>query len=218
MIPGGFVFYTIGTALFVFYKAHPERMNPLLSIDATFPMFIAAELPMGVTGLIIAGIFAAAMATLSSIMNSVATLASVDFYEKLVKKPDPKKSVLFAEIMTVVAGLIGIGFALLLSRYDIHSLFDVSIELAGLLGGGFAGAYTLGMFTRRANSPGVAIGVGSAIVLTTIAWSMNLVHPYFYLAISIMLCIVIGYIASLFFPAPTRSLRGLTIYSDEGYH
>nr|WP_316642314.1 sodium:solute symporter [uncultured Roseateles sp.] len=218
MIPGGFVFYTIGTALFVFYKANPERMNPLLSIDATFPMFIAAELPMGVTGLIIAGIFAAAMATLSSIMNSVATLASVDFYEKLVKNPDAKKSVLFAEIMTVVAGLIGVGFALLLSRYDIHSLFDVSIELAGLLGGGFAGAYTLGMFTRRANSPGVAIGVGSAIVLTTIAWSMNLVHPYFYLAISIMLCIVIGYIASLFFPAPTRSLRGLTIYSDEGYH
>lgn len=214
MIPGGFVFYTIGTALFVFYKANPERMNPLLSIDATFPMFIAAELPMGITGLIIAGIFAAAMATLSSIMNSVATLASVDFYEQLVKNRDQKKSVLFAEIMTVVAGLLGIATALALSRFDIHSLFDVSIELAGLLGGGFAGAYTLGMFTRRANTPGVAIGVAAAIVLTTIAWTMSLVHPYFYLAISIMLCIVIGYVASLFFPAPTRSLKGLTIYAD----
>jgi solute:Na+ symporter, SSS family len=214
MIPGGFVFYSIGTALFVFYKAHPERMNPLLSIDATFPLFIAAELPMGVTGLIIAGIFAAAMATLSSIMNSVSTLASVDFYEKLVKHPDPAKSVRFAEWMTVVAGLLGIGCALLLSRYDIHSLFDVSIELAGLLGGGFAGAYTLGMFTRRANSGGVAIGVASSIVLTTIAWSMKLVHPYFYLAISIMLCIVIGYCASFLFPQTTRSLKGLTIYAD----
>ncbi|HEY1131252.1 MAG TPA: sodium:solute symporter [Roseateles sp.] len=215
MIPGGFVFYAIGTALYVYYKAHPERMNPLLSIDATFPMFIAAELPMGVTGLIIAGIFAAAMATLSSIINSVATLASVDFYEKLVKNPDPKKSVLFAELMTVAAGLIGIGFALVLSRYDIHSLFDVSIELAGLLGGGFAGAYTLGMFTRRANAPGVAIGVASAILLTTVAWWMKLVHPYFYLAISILLCIVIGYLASLLFPPPRQSLKGLTIYKDD---
>lgn len=215
MIPGGFVFYSIGTALFVFYKAHPERMNPLLSIDATFPLFIAAELPMGITGLIIAGIFAAAMATLSSIMNSVSTLASVDFYEKLVRHPDPAKSVRFAEWMTVVAGLLGIGCALLLSRYDIHSLFDVSIELAGLLGGGFAGAYTLGMFTRRANSGGVAIGVASSIVLTTIAWSMKLVHPYFYLAISIMLCIVIGYGASFLFPQTTRSLKGLTIYADD---
>lgn len=214
MIPGGFVFYMIGTALFVFYKAHPERMNPLLPIDATFPLFIAAELPMGVTGLIVAGIFAAAMATLSGIMNSVATLVSVDFYDKLVKDSSQKKSVFFAELMTIVVGLIGIGAALLLSRFDVHSLFDVSIELAGLLGGGFAGAYTLGMFTRRANSPGVAIGIAASIGLTLVAWMFNLVHPYFYLAISILLCIVIGYLASLFFPAPTRSLKGLTIYTD----
>lgn len=215
MIPGGFVFYTIGTALFVFYKTHPERMNPLLNIDATFPMFIAAELPTGVTGLIIAGIFAAAMATLSGIINSVATLASVDFYEKFVKTPNQKKSVLFAEIMTVAAGLVGIGVALLLSRYDIHSLFDVSIELAGLLGGGFGGAYTLGMFTRRANAPGVAIGIASSMVLTVLIWSLHIVHPYLYLAISILLCIVIGYLASLMFPPPRQSLVGLTIYKDE---
>ncbi|TKR31175.1 sodium/solute symporter [Luteimonas gilva] len=214
MIPGGFVFYMIGTALFVYYKNNPERMNPLLPIDATFPLFIAAELPSGVTGLIIAGIFAAAMATLSGIMNSVATLISVDFYEKMAKNPTPAKSVRFAEWMTVAVGLVGIGVALLLSRFDIHSLFDVSIELAGLLGGGFAGAYTLGMFTRRANSPGVAIGIGSAIVLTLVAWSFKLVHPYYYLAISILLCIVIGYLASLLFPAPQRSLKGLTIYAD----
>ena len=74
----------------------------------------------------------------------------------------------FAEWMTVVVGLVGMGLALMLSRYDIHSLFDVSIELAGLLGGGFAGAYTLGMFTRRANWQGVAIGIGASIVLTTL--------------------------------------------------
>ncbi len=58
--------------------------------------------------------------------------------------------------MTVVTGLLGMGVALLLSRFDIHSLFDISIELAGLLGGGFAGAYTLGMFTP----PGQLAGPG----------------------------------------------------------
>ena len=46
------------------------------------------------------------------------------------------------------------------------------------------------------------------------AWTFHLVHPYFYLAISILLCIVIGYLASLCFPAPTRSLKGLTVYAD----
>lgn len=214
MIPGGFVFYMIGTALFMFYKANPERMNPLLPIDATFPLFIAAELPMGVTGIIIAGILAAAMATLSGIMNSVATLISVDFYDRFAKEKSQKKAVFFAEMMTIVVGLVGIGAALILSRFDVQSLFDVSIELAGLLGGGFAGAYTLGMFTRRANSPGVAIGIGAAIVITFIAWSFDLVHPYFYLAISILVCVVVGYLASLLFPPPTRSLVGLTIYKD----
>ncbi len=214
MIPGGFVFYGIGTALWMYYRNNPERLNPLLPIDATFPLFIAAELPAGVTGLIIAGIFAAAMSTLSSIINSISTLVSVDFYQKLVKDPNEKTAVRIAEWAGVGVGLVGIGIALVMSRYDIHSLFDVSIELAGLLGGGFAGAYTLGMFTRRANAPGVAIGVAGSVVITLVCWSMDLVHPYFYLAISILLCIVIGYVASLFFPAPKQSLKGLTIYSD----
>ncbi|MCW5579740.1 MAG: sodium:solute symporter [Luteimonas sp.] len=214
MIPGGFVFYGIGTALWAYYRDHPERLDPLLPIDATFPLFIAAELPAGVTGLIIAGIFAAAMSTLSSIINSVSTLASVDFYEKLKKDATPEQSVRFAEWIGVAVGVIAICIALVMSRYDIHSLFDVSIELAGLLGGGFAGAYTLGMFTRRANSKGVAIGVAGSIALTLLCWSIDLVHPYFYLGISIMLCIVIGYLASLCFPPPARSLEGLTVHKD----
>ncbi len=214
LLPGGFIFYAIGTVLFAFYKAHPERMDPLLPIDATFPLFIAAELPTGVTGLIIAGIFAAAMGTLSSTINSVATLLSVDFYERLAKNPTQRSSVRFAEWMSVVVGLVGIGLALLLSLYDIHSLLDLTIELAGLFGGGFAGAYTLGMFTRRANSGGVAIGIATAIVVTLAAWLMRLVHPYFYLGISILVCIVVGYCASYLFPAPTRSLAGLTIRND----
>ena len=149
-------------------------------------------------------------------VNSVATLASGDFYEKWVKNPNPKISVRFAEAMTVVTGLLGMGVAFLLSRYDIHSLFDISIELFGVLGGGFAGVYTLGMFTRRANWQGVSIGVAVSISLTMLAWSVSLVHPYFYLAISILLCIVIGYAASWFFPAPSSaSLKGLTIYEPK---
>lgn len=55
-----------------------------------------------------------------------------------------------------------------------------------------------------------------SILLTMIAWSMSLVHPYFYLAISIMLCIIIGYCASWLFPAPSaQSLKGLTIYEPK---
>jgi len=71
------------------------------------------------------------------------------------------------------------------------------------------------MFTRRANSPGVSIGVATAIVVTFVAWWYHLVHPYFYLGISIFICIVVGYLASLLFPPPTRSLAGLTIFAEK---
>jgi len=211
LLPGGIIFYGIGTVLFAYYKEHPERLDPLLPIDATFPLFIAAELPTGLTGLIVAGIFAAAMGTVSSTINSVATILSVDFYERLGKNVTQEKSVRFAEVMSVLIGLIGIGLALLLSTLNIHSLLDLTIEMAGLLGGGFAGAYTLGMFTKRANSAGVAIGIATAVVVTLIAWLMNLVHPYFYLGISIGTCIVVGYLASYLFPPPQQSLEGLTV-------
>jgi len=212
IFPGACLFYLIGTGLWVFYQSHPERMNPLLSIDATFPLFIAAELPAGITGLMIAGIFAASMATCSSIMNSVATMVSVDFYERLAKHPTQKTSIRLAEFVTALAGLIGIGLALLLSRYNVSSYLDVALEMYGLLGGGFGGAYTLGMFTRRANWQGVLIGMIASVVLTFACWWVNLVHPFIYLAIAVLSSIVFGYLGSLFFPPPNPdSLKGLII-------
>jgi solute:Na+ symporter, SSS family len=162
-------------------------------------------------------LFAAAMGTLSGTINSVATLLSVDFYDKIVRNPQQKKSVRFAEWMSVVVGLVGVGIAIILSRLDIHSLLDLTIELFGLLGGSCAGAYTLGMFTRRSNWQGVAIGIVSASLITLVCWIFGLVHPYFYLGIAIVTSIVIGYLASLLFPPPpAECLSGLTVFDGGG--
>ena len=216
ILPGSLILYLIGTGLYVFYHSFPERMNPLLRTDATLPLFIAAELPAGVTGLVLAGLFAAAMGTLSSILNSVATLVSVDFYESLAKKPNQATSIRIAEWVTVIAGLIGIGLALLLSRFSISSFLDIAIEFAGLFGGAFGGAYTLGMFTRRSNWQGVLIGMGVSYVATFVVWWHHLVHSFLYLGISVLFSIVVGYVASWFFPAPSEeSLTGLTILTPK---
>ena len=216
IIPASALFYLIGTGLYVFYHSHPERMNPMLPVDATFPLFIAAELPTGVTGLMIAGLFSAAMATSSSILNSVSTMVSVDFYEKIAKKPSQAFSIRLAEWVTVIAGLIGIGLAIMLSRFSINSFLDTSIELVGLFGGAFGGAYTLGMFTRRSNWQGVLIGMIASFVITFAVWWMHLVHPFLYLACSILISIVVGYAASFFFPPPPEeSLVGLTILTPK---
>jgi SSS family transporter len=214
VIPGSVMFFLVGTALYIFYQVNPERMDPSLSIDATFPLFISAELPVGVTGLIVAGIFAASMSTLSSILNSVATVSTVDLYEKFSKNKAVNENIRFAEIVTVVSGLVGVGLSLLLASYNIKSLLDVALQLWGLLGGGFAGAYTLGMFTKRANWQGVIVGVTVSFIVTFMSWTVDLVHPYFYLPLAVFVCIVVGYCASWLFP-PAKNLDGLTIFSGK---
>ena len=99
----------------------------------------------------------------------------------------------------------------------MHSLLDLTIELFGLLGGSCAGAYSLGMFTTRANWQGTAIGIVGASVLTLICWIFGLVHPYFYLAIAIVASIVIGYVASFLFPPPSREqIDGMTVFTGGG--
>jgi Na+/proline symporter len=145
-------------------------------------------------------------------MNSVATLISVDFYEKFAKNPTQAKSVRLAEWMTVVAGVIGVGTALILSQINIQSALDKSWELLGLLGGGFAGCYGLGMFTRRANWQGAIVGVIGSLIITFACWRAGLVNPVFYQPLAIGGCLLVGYVASYFFPPPQQSLAGLTIF------
>jgi SSS family solute:Na+ symporter len=213
VVPGSFTFFAIGTALYVFYQQHPERLNPLLSVDATFPLFIAAELPVGITGLIIAGIFAASMSTLSSCMNSVATLISIDFYERFSSRATEEKSMRLAKWMTVISGVIGVGTAVLLALFDIKSAFDAWFALQAVLGGGFAGCYGLGMFSKRANWQGAVIGVIASLVITFIIWQGAMVAPVLYPTFAIFACLVFGYIGSFFFPSPGQSLLGLTVFT-----
>ncbi|MBT5901824.1 MAG: sodium:solute symporter [Opitutaceae bacterium] len=212
VIPGSFLFYSIGTALYAFYKTHPERLNPLIDTDATFPVFIAAELPMGITGLIIAGLFAASMSTLSSGLNSVATLTSVDFYERLSKNSTEAKSLRLAYIVTILAGIISTVVAVLFTFFDIKSMFDAMLQLTAILGGGFAGTYALGMFTRRANWQGALLGTAASVACAI--FLAPHVSPILLNPAAVASCMIVGYFSSYLFPAPTRSLKGLTVLSE----
>lgn len=212
VIPGSFLFFSIGTALWAFYKTHPERLNPLIDTDATFPVFIAAELPMGITGLIIAGLFAASMSTLSSGLNSVATLTSVDFYERLSKNSTEEKSLRLAYFVTISSGIISTVVAVLFTFYDIQSMFDAMLQMTAILGGGFAGTYALGMFTRRANWQGALFGTAASVAVAIFLApyvSAILLNPA-----AVASCMIVGYFSSYLFPAPTRSLKGLTVLAE----
>ena len=101
------------------------------------------------------------------------------------------------------------------TRGAVTPMFSVSIVLIlmALLGGGFAGAYTLGMFTRRSTWQGAIIGIVASIFVTLWFKLNTPVHVLMLGPIAIASCMAVGYATSFFFPAPVRSsLLGLTIF------
>jgi Na+/proline symporter len=101
------LFFSVGTALYVFYKNHPRTLDPGYQPDAVFPLFIAQNLPIGVAGIVIAGIFAAAQSTISTSMNSVSTVFTTDFMRRFNLIRSEKGYLNLARLTTVVAGILG---------------------------------------------------------------------------------------------------------------
>ena len=215
VIPGSLLFFFIGTALYVFFKSHPDQLNPTLPTDAIVPWFVAQHLPAGISGLVIAGIFAASMSSLDSSMNSMSAAIVTDFYRRLRESVTDDACLLLARRLTVLLGVIGTGTALLLATFDIKSLLDQYQTIIGLFAGGLAGLFALGIFTRRAHGTGGFIGlVASALVQFSVA-NYTKTHFLLYSATGVVSCFVVGYLASLVLPGQKETPAGVTIYGRE---
>ena len=211
-IPSTVLFFAIGTALFVFYRTTPERLDPTQPTDAIFPSFIVRNMPAGVAGLVIAGIFAAAQSTVSSSMNSITTTVMTDFYERLGGRANDRRSLTMARWLTAVTGIFATVAALVLAELNLQSLWDAYLNLVGLAGSGLAGLFALGIFTRRVHGIGAMAGaVTSAGVLY---WMQQHTQIHFLLnaCVGFLTCAIVGWVASIVIPAPQRRLKGLTIY------
>ncbi|MEN6309159.1 MAG: sodium/solute symporter, partial [Anaerohalosphaeraceae bacterium] len=213
VIPATILFFAVGTALYVFYKTNPERLDPTFKNDAIFPLFIARELPIGVAGLVIAGLFAAAQSTIATSMNSSATAFVTDFIRPFHWVKTEAGYLRLARVMTFTLGCMGTAMAVFFAMSDIKSLWDMFMTILGLIGGAMCGLFCLGIFTVRANSAGAMIGAVCGAAGLYWVQEYTSVHLLLYATIGIVLCFVVGYLASLLFPASTKSVDGLTIYT-----
>lgn len=211
-IPWAIVIYGLGTALYVFYKQHPEQLNPSIATDGILPMFIAQHAPIGLSGLIIAAIFAASMSTLEGSIHSVATIFTTDFYGKYKKDLSPEQIMRVAKITTVILGVFATGLSLVLVFMDIDSILDVFQEITGLFIGASTALFLLGIFTKRANSTGVLIGAFSSGLILYIVKTFTPLSFWLYSAIGFLSCFIIGYLASCIFKG-RKGLQGLTYYT-----
>ncbi len=208
----GIMVNVMGIAIFAYFRARPEMLDPLSQNDQIVPIFVTQAMPFGFPGLIIAAIFAAAMSTVASSMNSVATIFTEDFYVKMRPESSDRERLLALKVASYLVGIIGTIMALLLAAQDLKSMMVVWNQMVALVGGGVVGVYSLGMFTRRANGFGAICGAVASIVVTLLVKLYTPLHWGTYIPIAIFSCIIFGYLASLLRPQG-KDLRGLTVYT-----
>jgi SSS family transporter len=194
VIPGATTFFAIGTALFLFYRDHPERFLPGIANDAVFPMFIAWEMPAGLSGLLIAAILAASMSTLSSGLSSLATLMRVDFLDRFAVFSGVRDRV-SNRALVLGTGVVATAAGAVVSLFGIQSLLDFGLQAFAVLGGGFAAAYGLGLFTRSARWDGVLIGTAVSAIASF--FLVQHVSAILMQATTVGISLVVGYVASV---------------------
>lgn len=195
-----FVFFTLGVALWTFYQSHVDKIPTLAKQDQIFPWFIAHELPVGFSGLVLAAVAAATMSTLSANLNSAATAITTDFYKRLRVEVDDGRILLCGKISTVIIGLLGGVLALILANMEIGSIYDVFLKALGVLTGGLACLFLMGHFLPFVNGRGAFIGL---IANYIVCFSLDLLpfahkpHLLLYGFFGIVACLVVATLASL---------------------
>jgi SSS family solute:Na+ symporter len=178
--------------------------------DSVLPHFIVERLPRGVTGLLIAAIFAAAMSSIDTSLNSSATVILSDLYRRYFR-PDAgeRESMIVLYSATVVMGAIGTGIAV--AMIGVASVLDAWWLLSGIFAGGMLGLFLLGIVSRTASKPAAVTGVIAGLIV--IAWMTlpelvevpapwrNPMHAY--------LTIVVGTLTIFFVGLLVTSVRGL---------
>lgn len=176
------LFLYIGTMLFAFYSSPDHVLGEAITKgDQVFPHFIATELPVGLKGLIIAAILAASMSTIDSALNCSATVLFVDYYKKYFRPSATEgKSVSFLRLITVLWGVAGIAFALLL--INAQSALDIWWIIAGIFGGGILGLFLLGVFNIRiTRTQGIIAVIFSILIIIRGSFLRDLPDSYAWL-------------------------------------
>lgn len=166
-IPVSAVFFLIGTALYAYYQVYPEQLPAEgIKADYVFPFFIVDRLPVGLTGLLIASIFAAGMSTVATSVTSSSTIILTDYYKRVRKQATDKEQLYVLKVSSVLVGMAGIAVAL--AMLNVDSILDAWWKLSSIFSGGMLGLFLLGYCVRKARNADAFIGVVCGVIV--IGW------------------------------------------------
>lgn len=153
------VFLVIGVLLFVFSQ-HTPLLLPGQRTDSILPFFLVRHMPAGLAGLLLASIVAVAMSNASGSLNSLAASSVLDFAKLRGRETDPKRFLRFSRRMTLVWGIVLMGFGLV----KWGPLLEAGLTVASLPLGSLLGLFLLGTLDRRANALGAVTGMFTGLV------------------------------------------------------
>lgn len=210
------VFYLIGTGLYVFYKVqHAGNGVDDVAQDQIFMYFIAYQLPVGVTGIILAAIYAAAQSTISTGLNSVATSWTLDIQEVVAKDMSDKRRTRIAQIVSLIVGIFSIVVSIVMAHSDIKSAYEWFNGFMGLVLGLLGGIFVLGFLSKKANKYGAYVAlVVSTVIMVFIKYVLpaEAVNFWAYSLISIVISLIVGYIVSIMTGNKVSAPKYTTIY------
>src|SRR6201991_2373697 len=192
----GFLF--IGVLLFAFY--YPDTAQ-FTSGDRVFPDFITKHMPSGLSGLVVAAIFAAAM---SSSLNSIAATAVNDLYKPFRQGRSDKHYLKVSHVLTLIWGVVQIGVALI-ARHQAGSALSQALSIASLINGPVLGVFLVGTFLRRVSQPPALIGMLVSIVAMLYVFFATKIAWTWYVFLGSLITLAVAWIASFAFsPAPAN--------------
>jgi solute:Na+ symporter, SSS family len=162
------LFLLVGVGLFAFFGGVAFQ-----TADEIFPRFIVEQLPPGITGLVIAGVLAAAMSTVSSSLNSLASSTTMDLYAPIARREDDPAHLMRAgRAFTIAWAAILVGGALLFQLAAGGApVVVVALQIASFTYGGLLGGFLLGVLSTRARQRDAILGMSVAIGCMTALWA-----------------------------------------------
>jgi SSS family solute:Na+ symporter len=188
------LFLLIGLLLYVYYA--DNRLAPPERLDRLYPLFIWDSLPVGVAGLAIAAILAAAMANLSAALNSLASTTVVDFVRTRMRNLSESRSLQLARLATVGWGIVLLPIAIRASQS--RSVLEAGLSIASIPSGVLLGVFLLGVLTRKPREGAAIAGVIAGMAAILYVWLGTPIAFTWYVLIGTVVTFTCGLAASLF--------------------
>ena len=193
-IPVSAVFFMIGTGLYAFYKVHPGVLPDGVGADYVFPFFIVNELPVGLTGLLIASIFAAGMSTIATSVTSSSTIILTDYYQRFRKHAGNRERMLVLKLSSVGVGVAGILVAF--AFMSVQSALDAWWALASIFSGGMLGLFLLGYISKKARNFDAVLGAVCGVILVCWIVISPFVHANLAIVFGTLLIFLVGFLSA----------------------